>query len=267
MPNNVTNQITFGSDAAARAVFQHMLHEMQAEGQPLGSIDFNKLIPMPEELNIEAGSRTDDGLKLYTEFMKESAAVAQATMFASEDKCSAVVGAHLKKWHDIEQKNQKAWDLGEKAFQNIKKYGHPTWYDWCIEHWETKWNAYQCRPLDAHADTMVFYTAWGSVPKLTAVLSKRYPDQEVVYRWADEDLGYNVGEITFKNGEEIDSNIPSNDSRAAYEMSAEIVGVDLAECGLFLTPDQSTYEYRDEPPEPVQPAPQKKKSKDRGQSR
>lgn len=267
MPNNITNQITFGSDAAARAAFQHMLHEMQAEGQPLGSIDFNKLIPMPDDLNIESGSRTDAGLELYTKFMAESAAVAQATMFAPKDKCSAVVGAHLEKWHEIEQKNQETWNLGEKAFQNIKKYGCPTWYEWCNEHWGTKWNAYGYHALNSKADTMVFFTAWGSVPKLIAALSKRYPDQEIVYRWADEDLGYNVGEMTFKNGEEIDSDIPLNSSRTAYEMAAEITGLDLAECNLFLTPDQSTYEYRDDPPEPVQPAPQKKKSKDRGQDR
>lgn len=28
-------------------------------------LDFNRIIPMPESLNIEAGSRTDNGLKAY----------------------------------------------------------------------------------------------------------------------------------------------------------------------------------------------------------
>ena len=31
--------------------------------------DFNKVLPMPESLNIEAGSRTDNGLKAYKDFI------------------------------------------------------------------------------------------------------------------------------------------------------------------------------------------------------
>ena len=34
----------------------------------LGTIDFNKLIPMPKELDIVAGSSTDKGLKAYSLF-------------------------------------------------------------------------------------------------------------------------------------------------------------------------------------------------------
>lgn len=32
-------------------------------------LDFNKIIPMPESLNIECGSRTDRGLKAYKDFV------------------------------------------------------------------------------------------------------------------------------------------------------------------------------------------------------
>ncbi|MCX4357986.1 MAG: hypothetical protein OSJ43_17505, partial [Oscillospiraceae bacterium] len=32
-------------------------------------LDFNKIIPMPESLNIEAGSRTERGLKAYKDFI------------------------------------------------------------------------------------------------------------------------------------------------------------------------------------------------------
>ena len=68
MPNNITNQITFGSDSTALAAFQQMAQDMRMEGQPLGSIDFNKLLPMPKELDVEAGTRTDRGLKLVREY-------------------------------------------------------------------------------------------------------------------------------------------------------------------------------------------------------
>ena len=32
-------------------------------------IDFNRIIPMPESLNIESGSRTNNGLKTYKDFV------------------------------------------------------------------------------------------------------------------------------------------------------------------------------------------------------
>ena len=90
MPNNITNQITFGSDSTAVAAFQKMLHNVRMEGQPLGSIDFNKLLPMPKELDIEAGTRTDRGLKLIQEYHHTSSArrTASPTSLAPIRICS-----------------------------------------------------------------------------------------------------------------------------------------------------------------------------------
>ena len=47
MPNHVTNQLMFGQDADSLAAFQKMLEEVRETGKPLGTFDFNKLIPMP----------------------------------------------------------------------------------------------------------------------------------------------------------------------------------------------------------------------------
>ena len=47
MPNHVTNQLTFGPDAASLAAFHKMLEDVRETGKPLGTFDFNKLIPMP----------------------------------------------------------------------------------------------------------------------------------------------------------------------------------------------------------------------------
>ena len=257
MPNHVTNQITFGSDAASLAAFQHMLHELRGEGQPLGSIDFNKLIPMPPELRIECGSQTDKGLKMVRAYhnaldrLEWQKPALSAEEYAVElRQCEALYQAKRMAYPE-------AWELGEKAYQNIQKYGVPTWYEWSIQHWGTKWNAYQCRPLNEKGDTMEFLTANGSVPRLVAAMSRKYPDQEITYRWADEDLGHNVGEIVLKNGEEIEMDILPNGSRAAYEMAEEITGVSLADCGLSLTADEITYERREDPP-PGTPKHQKK---------
>ena len=59
MPNHITNILKFEGDS--EQVYA-MLDQIKNEELGIGSIDFNKIIPMPESLNIEAGSRTDDAL-------------------------------------------------------------------------------------------------------------------------------------------------------------------------------------------------------------
>ena len=268
MPNNITNQITFGSDSTALAAFQRMLHDMRMDGQPLGSIDFNKLLPMPKELDMEAGTRTDRGLKLVQEYH-------QALTGLERQKpglTPAEYALALRKCEGLYRKQRMAdpvtWALGEQAYSNVQRFGSPTWYEWCNRNWGTKWNAYQHHPLREDDHAMVFCTAWDSVPKIVALLSRKYPEQTITYRWADEDIGHNVGELTLKDGEVMDSNIPENGSREAYEMAAEIMEVALSDYDLHLTKDGSSYEYRDPDDAPAEQAkPPKKKRGTKGQDR
>lgn len=256
MPNHVTNLITFGTDSGSLAAFQKMLHDMRADGGPLGSFDFNKLIPMPESLNIEASSRTDSGLKLYQEFMRERAAVTKSDM--SPARKEQAITELDRKWRPRRLNDPITWALGEKAYNNIRKYGCPTWYEWANKNWGTKWNAYQCCPLRDSDDTMGFLTAWSAVPVIMKKLSEKYPEQTITYRWADEDVGSNVGEIILKGGEIIEDHTPVSGSREAYEMASDIMGIDLAEFGLYLNKDKTNYEYQDEPPVEKEPKPAKK---------
>lgn len=101
---------------------------------------------------------------------------------------------------------------------------------------------------DKDDDTLEFFTAWSSVPTILEALSRKYPDQTISYCWADEDIGSNVGEAVYKNGEMIDANIPEPGSREAYELASDIMGIDLADFDLYLSADKSTYEYHEDPP-------------------
>lgn len=65
MPNHVINNIRISGDPA---LIRELLESVQADEQSLGSIDFNKIIPMPESLKIECGSNTDKELKAFTDF-------------------------------------------------------------------------------------------------------------------------------------------------------------------------------------------------------
>ncbi len=265
MPNHITNLISFGSDSTSLSAFQRMLHDMKMDGEPLGSFDFNKLIPMPKELNVEESTRTESAMKLYRTFILERAGVVAENVNSTPDRREAALKALERKWRPRRMQDPMAWKLGEQAYNNLQKYGHASWYGWCIQNWGTKWNAYQSLPLREGDDTMEFLTAWGSVPVIIKKLSEKYPEQTITYRWADEDIGYNVGEMVFQKGECIEEFIPEGGSRIAYEMAAEIMGTDLASFGLYLNKDETGYEYRDEPP--VEPKPPAKKPKRKEQTR
>ena len=214
---------------------------MRMDGQPLGSIDFNKLLPMPKELDMEAGTRTDRGLKLVREYHHTLADLERQ----KPGLTPAEYALALHKCEELYQKQRLAdpvtWALGEQAYSNVQRFGSPTWYEWCNLNWGTKWNAYQPRPLREDDHTMVFFTAWDSVPKIVTLLSRKYPEQTITYRWADENIGYNVGEMTMKGGEVIDINVPEGGSREAYEMAAEIMDTDLSDYDLCLTADGNSY--------------------------
>ncbi len=62
MPNHVTNVLEFD---CSRERAKEILEFLRNGDDVLGSIDFNKLISMPESLNLEAGSETDRGIEIY----------------------------------------------------------------------------------------------------------------------------------------------------------------------------------------------------------
>ncbi|NMP37199.1 MAG: hypothetical protein GX051_03615 [Clostridiales bacterium] len=72
MPNHVSNTITFECDEKRlKEILDAIKYESDAEVEHtgIGTLDFNKIIPMPKSLEIEAGSSTDRGLKAYKDFI------------------------------------------------------------------------------------------------------------------------------------------------------------------------------------------------------
>ena len=59
MPNYVKNILSFDGD---QDQISRLFSTIQGENGP---VDFDKLIPMPSELEIESGSRTAAGFKKY----------------------------------------------------------------------------------------------------------------------------------------------------------------------------------------------------------
>ena len=117
---------------------------------------------------------------------------------------------------------------GNLGYEEEKLYGKNNWYDWSIENWGTKWNAYHDN-LDKANNTLTFDTAWSCpLPVLDALAELCY--KHGVYftgKWADEDCGYNTG--VFESDCDSDEywfsfEYMENASNDAYEIYAELNG-------------------------------------------
>jgi len=217
MPNHVTNFLTIGAEGE---LLEKIKSEISSgEGDDYTPIDFHKILPRPEDLNITSGSLTDNGIAviLYRELGDKRRLTEMLSWNWTKEAGITDVDTLVN--HMVEKGTA---DLvgGQKALDNIVKYGHSDWYSWSIANWGTKWNAYS---TEVNGDEIVFQTAWSCPDGVLIALSQKYPEVEFSIRFADEDFGSNVGEFGLLNGEETWSNIPEGGSAEAYRMAMEIL--------------------------------------------
>ena len=74
------------------------------------------------------------------------------------------------------------------------------WYKWRIEHWGTKWNAYEQKKSDK-SNELYFWTAWRTPLKVFQAIAKKFPSIAIEVNYADEDTGNNCGTLIFEKGE------------------------------------------------------------------
>ena len=194
MSNKISNSVTFKCDTNR---LNEILEAIQytcddnPEEYGIGTINFNKICPMPDSLNIEHGSRTWDAAKYYLTLINP------CTPFLDVEKLSLDAFSNLYKQlpsHllyglasvDIVQLEER-WskefllERGRQAIENVQKYGADTWYEWRYEHWGTKWNAHNCY-YDGF-NTIHFQTANGAPFEVTQALSRRFPDVTMIHSW------------------------------------------------------------------------------------
>lgn len=226
MPNHITNRLTIKAEPEkVQEIFEKIKIEESEDAEVFGygTIDFNKIIPMPADLmNVEANS------DLFPFEIKSTAGEPfRSVMNRLHEGCNSD-----KKFDEIRLKNFL------KGCENYIRYGAASWYGWSIENWGTKWNAYG-QPSKLNTDNALYFqTAWDCPFPVIAALSEMYPDVEIEIAWADEDVGYNVGIRTFKNGKKISEKIPKGGSREAYAMYFEITQETPEEHGM-----NENYEY------------------------
>lgn len=187
MANNIKNLLIVKS--GNKVALNHFLNEIKGACEV---IDFNTIIPMPKEYeSIETSTDTDRAIKYFlykNNRMDEAKAMFRPYELNNNDFIRDYDN------YDVSFQNE-VLKLGEKCVELFHKYGTKDWYNWRIKNWETKWNAYH-QSIEYLSDTEVeisFDTAWKGVPKLIEKLSSKFQSFKFIYKFADEDMGYNCG--------------------------------------------------------------------------
>lgn len=193
-----------------------------------GNVDFNILIPMPEELNITCGSGsipTTKGAKYVSEITKEAE--------KEHEPIYNMLKKALEELGDTTQQEFVSYCLQDsnifnsivdingfsnpykkdhvttylQGFYNLEKYGYKDWYDFCIDKWGCKWNA---NNTDICGSVISFETPWGSPDEIFTELSKH-----IHIRVMSCDEFGNFGDIVdYIDGE---ANTVLDDSSAVYD--------------------------------------------------
>lgn len=234
MPNHVHNVLTVLGATADEC--KKILKSIQDDEEGGGSISFQKIIPMPESLNITSGSETDNSLELLLTMKnpdtpnyglsKIEKKVFETTVERlNESRLFTKYNDHLEPGV-VEQllENGVTVAEGEKALKNLLEYGAKDWYDWRIKNWSTKWNAYDFG--NEHLDYVVFNTAWSTPLPVILELSKKHPLQQFELEYADEDIGYNCGSLIIENGEVIEDNSPEEGTEEATEFASQLWSIE-----------------------------------------
>ena len=134
-----------------------------------GDFDFNNIVKIPEEL---------------------------------VDTVSPTRIATQSEYDKLDEKGKERYILQSRSEELIKKYGFDNWYNWNVANWGSKWNALETSYTKGE-DKFSFETAWSFPDIILKKLSSKYPKLTFEFEYANEDLGYGCGEVSFKNGETI----------------------------------------------------------------
>jgi hypothetical protein len=199
MPNHITNILTITGDEQE---VQKCLAEIKGQNEDQ-FIDFNTFAPMPKELeNTQAPAK----IISQEEYDKQEARIANSDLT------------------DIEKQFGFSRGITKEMSKRFKEeFGADNWYDWHLQNWGTKWNAYD--QISEEGDNVItFDTAWSTPFDAIQTLSTKYPTLSFNVRYADEDFGHNVGEYTLEDGEETYENVPDGGSVDALRMAMDIKG-------------------------------------------
>lgn len=171
-----------------------------------GRVTFQKIIPMPKELNITEGTVTENAIA-YVISKKELEEFLQVKNLLKETKDDHygdlwnryMQNITVEKMKEIEravnryipEETEKKLgiktlkEFGELCLNNISKYGCATWYDWSCKNWGTKWDAMETKGTPEEGEVS-FLTAWAEPINVIEKLFKKYPNCKIKWEYIGE---------------------------------------------------------------------------------
>lgn len=234
MPNHVANSLSLsmGLDNYIEVVDGSL------------TFDFNKVIPMPPLISrgnirsrVKLAAKIALGLVDFSAEMpvdplgsQQAVALTTGALLASNAQARLASGDMAKDLSDGD------FDEFVRMMRAYRKYGYLDWYDWSVANWGTKWNSYD---VSASGTEVRFHTAW-SAPHPVVSRIAEVNRCTLMHKWADEDIGRNVGwRLLDDNGRILERELSG--TKEGYELAFELnhgVSDDYK-----LTADGSTYEY------------------------
>ena len=120
MPNHVINRLTFNCpEDRLKQIISEICYDKESDSdkEGIGTIDFNKITPMPESLNIECGSNTDDGISLYLTSINPS-----VEYFGTEKLDKKQLNGIVEKLHKLNRYSSYETHLSPDKIKAMTKY-------------------------------------------------------------------------------------------------------------------------------------------------
>jgi hypothetical protein len=162
MPNHITNDVRILGPAADLADIKARAQHDDFE------FDFGAFIPFPDELiGIHSGGVNIDGV--------------QHQIWRIQEEIDG-------------EREHGFWGAGgtpvavpeEEQEALIRDFGATNSYDWCIQSWGTKWNAYNVNWEVSDYVIVKFDTAWSPPRPVFQAIANQYPKVFIENRWVDE---------------------------------------------------------------------------------
>ena len=271
MPNWTTNIMVFTSDS--QDSIDKLIQFIKFDNDVEGTFDFNKVITMPEAVNNESSSYTDQCINQYLSIInpdntkndsrydgfrarvsKDDFAFLLMKISQSE-RFKPILGMTSLKFIPERDCDLEKVVRGKHLVDVFLEYGYFTWYDWCCANWGTKWNSGcydefkgmnypECvKPIiesaKYHSKTR-FKTAWCPAFPVYKKLAKLFPDVTIYLFFSDECFGESVGERIYHKTS-VESVDYDNGSKEAFEMSSDILQSKLEDSGYKYDEEQQTY--------------------------
>lgn len=177
--------------------------------------DFNKIIPMPESLNIEASTGAEIGLfaVISNDFSMSFEDVEK--ILDSNPAYKKFLHNSFISFRELYEKKKKWWfdeehsefikrdrDLGLMSKNNLDNFGYANWYGWCIDNWSTKWNSFDASIETGNSVILSFSTAWDCPYRILEKFADICAEYNVTFdgMYADEDAGSNSGSFDSETG-------------------------------------------------------------------